>query len=230
MEKQKSALIVGASRGLGLAIAKELLERGWQVTGTVRSKSGAGLQALIGQYKKRLEIKYLDITVPEQIAAIKDNTIDEQFDVLFVSAGITNERYETMGEVSAEKFIKIMITNVLCVMRTVEQLSGKVRPGGTIGVMSSGQGSIGNNETGEFEVYRASKAALNMAMRSFATRRGEDYALLLLAPGWVKTDMGGTCATFTIDEVITDIVDTIVVQEGRRGLRYLDRFDKTIRW
>ena len=67
-------------------------------------------------------------------------------------------------------------------------------------------------------------------MRSFAARRGKDHALLLLAPGWIKTDLGGPDAKFTIEETIPDIVDTIIAQEGRRGLQFLDRFGKAVRW
>jgi NAD(P)-dependent dehydrogenase (short-subunit alcohol dehydrogenase family) len=106
----------------------------------------------------------------------------------------------------------------------------KVPPGGTIGVMSSGQGSIADNEKGGNDVYRASKAALNMIMRSFAARTGKDYSLLLLAPGWVKTDLGGPEAPFSIEQVTPELVDTIIAQEGKRGLQYLDRFGKTVRW
>jgi NAD(P)-dependent dehydrogenase (short-subunit alcohol dehydrogenase family) len=123
-----------------------------------------------------------------------------------------------------------MVTNALSTMRIVEQFTENIHLGGTVGVMSSGQGSIPNNVKGEFEIYRASKVALNTLMRSFAARRGNDHALLLLAPGWVKTDMGGPDATFTIEEVLPDIVNTIVAQEGKRGLQYIDRFGKTIRW
>jgi NAD(P)-dependent dehydrogenase (short-subunit alcohol dehydrogenase family) len=96
--------------------------------------------------------------------------------------------------------------------------------------MSSGQGSIADNENGGNDVYRASKAALNMIMRSFAVRKGKDRALLLLAPGWIKTDIGGQNAKFSIEDVIGDIVDTIVAQEGKIGLQYLDRFGKPVRW
>jgi len=69
-----------------------------------------------------------------------------------------------------------------------------------------------------------------MIMRSFAVRKGKDHALLLLAPGWIKTDMGGREARFSVEEVIGDIVDTIVAQRGKNGLRYLDRFGKPVRW
>ena len=93
------------------------------------------------------------------------------FDMLFVNAGTTNRRpTETIGEVSTEDFVDVMITNSLSPMRVVESLEHCVCARGTIGVMSSGQGSISNNETGLREVYRGSKAALNMFMRSFAAR------------------------------------------------------------
>ncbi len=69
-----------------------------------------------------------------------------------------------------------------------------------------------------------------MLMRSFAARRGKDRVLLLLAPGWVKTDMGGPETKFTIEDVIHDIVDTILAQAGKTGLRYLDRFGKPVNW
>jgi len=71
-------------------------------------------------------------------------------------------------------------------------LQDLVAPAGTIAVMSSGQGSVGNNDRGGFEVYRASKSALNQLMRSFAARHADDpRTLLLMAPGWVQTDLGG---------------------------------------
>ena len=57
-----------------------------------------------------------------------------------------------------------MVTNALSPMRIVEKFEPNVAANGTIGVMSSGQGSVANNQGGGFEVYRASKAALNMLM------------------------------------------------------------------
>ena len=147
-----------------------------------------------------------------------------------MNAGVTNARYETIGEVSTEEFIRILVTNTLSTMRVVEELTENVTALGIIGVMSSGQGSVADNEKGEFEVYRASKAALNTLMRSFAARRALDRTLLLIAPGWVKTDMGGPEAKYSIDEVIPRIVDTITAQEGKKGLQYLDQFGKSVRW
>lgn len=225
----KSAVIIGASRGLGLAIVQELLERGWHVVGTVRQEAGL-LQALEDKFPGRLEIEHVDIAKPDEISTLKSRLKRRSFDLLFVNAGVANARHETIDEVSTEEFERVLITNALSPLRVVEQLGDNVRPGGTIGVMSSGLGSVADNERGGFEVYRASKAALNTLMRSYASRKGQEHALLLLAPGWIKTDMGGGDATFTVEETIHDIVDTITGQEGKTGLRYLDRFGKAVRW
>ena len=124
-----------------------------------------------------------------------------------------------------------MVTNALSPMRLVEILGDRVDPGGTIAVMSSGQGSVANNERGGFEIYRASKSALNQLMRSYAARHRDDgRSLLLMAPGWVKTDLGGPGAALTIDESIPGLVETVDAQRGRPGLQYLDYQGKTIAW
>ena len=232
MPNTKTALIVGASRGLGLAIVEELLKRDWHVIGTVREGSATGLHALSEKWQGKLQIQLLDMTIPAQIERLKTALAGVSLDLLFVSGGIANRKgmQETVGEISTEEFVSIMVTNTLSPMRVLEQLTDRVRQGGIAGVMSSGQGSIADNENGGNDVYRASKAALNMIMRSFAARQGNDRALLLLAPGWIKTDMGGGNARFSVEEVIGDIVDTIVAQEGKSGLHYLDRFGKPVRW
>jgi NAD(P)-dependent dehydrogenase (short-subunit alcohol dehydrogenase family) len=230
MEK-KNALIIGASRGLGFAIAKEFVAKNWSVVGTVRQKTGTPLHELASSASTSLQIEILDITEIDQITALKDRLKNRKFDLLFVNAGTSNDRYETIGEVATEEFSRVLITNALSPMRVVEALAENVHEGGTIGVMSSGQGSVANNEKGGFEVYRASKAALNTLMRSFAARHSEDTrSLLLIAPGWIKTDMGGASAPFTIEDTVPQIVETIIAQAGKRGLQYLDRFGKAVNW
>ena len=85
-----------------------------------------------------------------------------------------------------------MVTNALSPMRVIEALGDSSTRTAPSAVMSSGQGSVANNENGGFEIYRASKSALNQLMRSYAARHhGEGRTLLLMAPGWVKTALGG---------------------------------------
>ena len=106
-----------------------------------------------------------------------------------------------------------------------------MRPAGLIGAMSSGQGSIANNVKGGHEVYRGSKAALNQYMRSYAARHTDDQRpMVLMAPGWIRTELGGPEATFSIEEAIPQLVGTLVAQQGTPGLRFIDRHGKTVPW
>ncbi|WP_245896589.1 SDR family oxidoreductase [Sphingomonas fennica] len=231
-QQTQTILLVGASRGLGLAMASELVKRGWHVIGTVREDGSTGLHELADAHPTQVTIEPLDITKPDQIAALRDRLSGRSIEMLFVNAGTANrDQGETIAETSTDEFMRVMLTNALGVMRTVEGLEPLVRPGGLIGVMSSGQGSIANNEKGGHEVYRGSKAALNQYMRSYAARTAADRRpLVLMAPGWIRTDLGGPDATFSVEETIPDLVETLLVQQGTPGLRFIDRHGKTVSW
>ena len=225
-------LIIGASRGLGRAMAAEYLKRGWDVVGTVR---GGGARTLLHDLaeasKGRVEVEVVDICEPAEVTALRDRLSGRVFDMLFVNAGVTNDERETIGEVTTEEFIRVMVTNALSPMRVVETLQDLVSPTGLIGAMSSGQGSIANNETGLREVYRGSKAALNMFMRSFAARHsGSARAMVVMAPGWVRTDMGGPNARLSIEDSIPNLVNVLLSTRGRPGLQYLDYLGNTVPW
>ncbi len=146
----KTALIIGASRGLGYALAAEFLARGWQVTATVRGAGRTGLHDLAGSSGGGLVGETVDITVPDEVAALRDRLAQTTFDLLFVNAGVTNGPGETIADVSTDTFVRLMVTNALSPMRVIEALQDLVAARGTIAVMSSGQGSIANNTRGGF--------------------------------------------------------------------------------
>lgn len=228
-----SLLLVGASRGLGLAIAAEFAKRNWTVVATVRDGCRpSSLHDLAGQYEGRVEVETVDITRPEQVSALRSRLGSRRFNMLFVNAGTANRNQnETIAEIATDEFIHVMVTNALSPMRAIEHLQDLVKPAGLIGIMSSGQGSVANNEKGGHEVYRGTKAALNQYMRSYAARHaGDDRALVLIAPGWIKTELGGADAPLTVEEAIPQVVDTLLAKQGKPGLEYLDRMGKTVPW
>jgi len=231
LSSDKKLLLIGASRGLGFALAEEYLKRGWQVVATERVRTTSQLHSLLEASDGRLEIEAVDIIYPDQVAALRARLASRKFDLLFVNAGVTNDDRETIADVSTDEFIRVMITNALSPMRVVETLQDLVRPSGTIGIMSSELGSITNNENGTYEVYRGSKAALNMFMRRFASRHADDpRTLLLMAPGWVRTDMGGPKARLSIEESIPNLANTMDAQAGKGGLQYLDYLGRKVPW
>lgn len=238
-DNRHTALIVGASRGLGHAIAAELLTRGetfdreWNVIGTVRAGAEqTPLHALAAENPGRVEIETLDITEQGEIAALRQRLAGRTIDLLFVNAGTTNQEPDQfIGNVSTEEFTHVMITNALSPMRVIEALEDLIPADGLIGAMSSGQGSIANNEKGMREVYRGSKAALNMFMRSFAARQiAPVRAMVVLAPGWIRTDLGGDEAPYTLEETVPALVDVLLNKKQRPGLEYLDRFCQVVPW
>ena len=231
-ESRPSILLIGASRGLGAAMSAEFLDRGWDLVGTVRGTARTELHDLADAHKGRVEIEPLEVTEPAQIAALRDRLSGRNFDILFVNAGTANANQdETMAEVSTEAFVHVMLTNALAPMRLIEALQDLVPDDGLIGIMSSGQGSIAGNQKGGHEVYRGSKSALNQYMRSYAARQaGQARALLLLAPGWIRTALGGPDAPYSLDEAIPDIVNVLLPKPGRPGLEYLDPQGRTVTW
>jgi NAD(P)-dependent dehydrogenase (short-subunit alcohol dehydrogenase family) len=225
----KTLLLIGASRGLGFALAAEYLKRGWRVVATERDGATSKLHDLVRAAEGRLEIENVDIVYPDQLAALRARLASRKFGLLFVNAGVGGR--EMIADVSTDEFIRVIVTNALSPMRVVEILQDLVLPTGTIGIMSSGQGSITNNENGNYEVYRASKAALNMLMRSFTARHADDpRTLLLMAPGWIRTALGGPNAPLSIEETIPKVVDVLLSQQGKPGLQFLDREGRTVPW
>ncbi|MCW2867370.1 MAG: 3-oxoacyl-ACP reductase [Marmoricola sp.] len=228
----KTALIIGASRGLGLGLTERLVERGWRVISTSRDVGAPGLRALAGESNGLLTLETVDINDEAQVAELRERLEGERFDLVFVNAGTTHDRWETVAEVSTATFDRVMVTNALSPMRFVERFGDLVSSTGTIGVMSSGQGSIANNTrvTG-WEIYRASKSALNQLMRSYAARHPDDpHTLLLIAPGWVQTELGGPDAALTVEQSTRGVADVIEAHAGRGGLHYVDHRGQTVPW
>jgi NAD(P)-dependent dehydrogenase (short-subunit alcohol dehydrogenase family) len=227
-----AVLIVGASRGLGLGFVREYLRQGWQVTATVRDPAhDATLAALAPETSGTLTIGRLDINKPDEIAALRKLLDARRFDVVLVNAGVANDPEETIGAVTTEEFDRVMLTNVLSPLRFVETFSDLVKPDGVIAAMSSGMGSIANNNGGGWELYRASKAALNQLMKSFAARHGGDgTTYLVLSPGWVKTDMGGDAAPLDVETSVRGMMTAIAARRGEGGIAFVDYRNAVVAW
>ncbi len=225
-----TVLIVGASRGLGLGLVRRHLERGWRVIATVRGRSEA-LDALAAEADGRLAVETLDVTEPEQIAALAERLSGTRLDLLFVNAGVTHNPAQPIGEMSEGEFMHVLRSNAYGPIRVVERLGELVTAGGTVAVMTSGLGSVANNESGGLEAYRASKAALNTMLRSLAVRKGDRrICYLAVDPGWVLTDMGGPEAPLDVDTSTRGIADMLEARRGQAGVAFVTHENKVVPW
>ena len=229
MEVRRNVLVVGASRGLGLALTEEYCGRGWHVIATSRDES-AGLESLRKRYPASLELETVDIVDFSSVKALRTRLEGRKLNTLFVNAGIAKANELTSVEVDEADFLDMMLTNALGPMRVIEVFRDIVEERGVMAAMSSEIGSI-TNSYGFWELYSASKTALNMLMKAFSTRHSDDSrALLLVAPGWVRTEMGGPEATFGIWESIPLVVDVVERNAGVPGLRFTDRHGVILPW
>ena len=227
----QAVLILGASRGLGLGLAREWLHRGWDVVGTVRGAGRTALHDAADASAGHLVVEHLELTDPAAIAAVRDRLQGRSFDVLFVNAGIANGPDDRLDRVSAAEFTRVMLTNALGPMQAIEALGPLVRPGGTVAAMSSSLGSVSLNDRGGWETYRASKAALNTLMRSYAARHaGDRRSLALVDPGWVRTDMGGQGAALAVEDSVPGVVDALLARMGQQGLQYFNHRGQMVPW
>ena len=224
------ALIIGASRGIGAGLVGEHLRRGWQVTATARGQSD-DLATLRKSYSDRLQLDTADINVPSTIAALAKRHEGQTFDLLFLNAGIMVGRGVPLPDVPDTGINAIFLTNAVSPIRAADALLGFVKAGGTIAFMSSILGSIGTNEDGRAELYRASKAALNSLVRSFRARH-KDKALTVLAlhPGVVRTAMGGPQAPLDIATSVTGVADVLAKRRGTGGQAFVDYRNEIIPW
>lgn len=226
----RTALLVGTSRGLGLGLVQQHLARGWRVIATVRDHSPA-LQALAEHAGDRLSIETLDINQPAQLESLGQRLAGTRIDLLFVIAGVAHDPAQTIGTIADDEFIHILRTNTLSPMRVVERFEELVPAPGTIAVMSSSLGSISLNESGGYETYRASKAALDMLLRSVAARRRDSKrTFLAVDPGWVRTDMGGPDAHLDVDTSTIGMTDMLEVRRGTPGVFFVTYRNEELGW
>ena len=227
----RRALIVGASRGIGLGLVRAHLERGWDVTATVRTPS-PDLDTLAGTAKGKLIVERVDITKPGEVAELACRLDGQAFDLIFLNAGIMVARGVPLVDVDDADIVDIVMTNAFSPVRVADRLIGVAAKGATIAFMSSVLGSVATNDDGRAELYRASKAALNSLILSFRARHRDrgDLTVLAVHPGVVRTSMGGPGAPLGISESVEGVIDMLEKRAGTGGAAFVDYRNEIIPW
>ena len=192
--KEPHVLIVGASRGLGHALASEYARQGWRVTGTVRDDAGEARLRNVSE----VTVERLDVTDTHAVDALAARTAAGSLDLLFVNAGVSGDIAAAVADVPMGEWVGVMRTNAFAPLYLIEKMHAAIAVRGTVAVMSSILGSVASNERATWESYRMSKAALNMGFRSLAVRIGQPaQAFVAVAP--VCADGHGRHAGAAVD-------------------------------
>jgi NAD(P)-dependent dehydrogenase (short-subunit alcohol dehydrogenase family) len=228
----RTALIVGASRGLGLGLVKELVGRDWTLIATLRTeRSGAALRAFAEESGGKVRVEMLDLEDGGQIDALADRLSGETLDLLFVNAGISL-RLGKAGDASWDDAARIFVTNAVAPIHVAEAFRDRMREGsGVIAMMTSGLGSLSNTFRAGPDLYAASKAALNKLTRSFTAGLGERrLTVLSISPGWVRTDMGGPTAMLSVEQSVKGVIDVVEKKAGTGEHGFYGHDGATVPW
>jgi len=225
MTDSKKALIIGASRGIGLGVVDVLTKRGWQVTATTRD-------AVPDKSPASVEWVKLDINKSEAREAVKDALSASHFDLIFVNAGVFGPDHQDIHQASDDEILQLFLTNAISPVRCAAELLPLLNHRtGVLALMTSELSSLNENEVATYPLYSASKAALNMLTRGLQEQtEKQEVTLLSVHPGWVKTDMGGENATLTIEESTTGIVDQFEALSGKGGHHFVEYSGRKLRW
>ncbi|RZA31184.1 MAG: SDR family oxidoreductase [Lysobacteraceae bacterium] len=220
-----TALIIGASRGIGHEMVRQYREDGWRVIATARKQEDCDELAHMGATAYQLDVQSAD-----SIAALGWRLDDEQIDVAWLVAGVYGP--SGSGFPTGPEFDAVMHTNVLAAMRLIPILGPLLADTrGKLAVLSSKMGSIGARNATEGTLYRASKAALNSVLADAAITYGaQGVTCVSFHPGWVQTDMGGAGATLTPEQSVRDLRATLAKLDASANGSFLDHDGTPIPW
>ena len=206
-----TVLLIGASRGIGLELARQYRQDGWRVIATARDDAGLQrLRALDG------EVLRVDVAEPASNSGLAWQLDGEKLDLSVYVAGVI-DRASTTTPPTRETFDRLMHTNVMGAAMALPQIAPMLQEAqGVFAVISSVMGSLSQTQSGSSALYRVSKAALNMWLRC-AQFDHPQLCCVAMHPGWVQTDMGGGQAPLTPVQSATDIRRTLETVRARRA-------------
>lgn len=218
-----AVLVIGASRGIGLEFARQYTANGWRVLATARDEAGLARLKALG-----CEAFALDVADPASISRLAWTLDGEELDLALYVAGVMS-RPGADTPPTRQDFDQVMHTNVLGAMQALPQVVPLLKPGAAMVFISSQMASIAGSSTSYGWLYRASKAALNMAVHA-AQAEHADRTLLLMSPGWVQTDMGGAQAQLTPEQSVSSMRRTLAGLGAEHRGAFLNHDGTPIAW
>ncbi len=221
----RTALVIGASRGIGREFVRQLMADGWKVFATARDETALAMLTQEGAHAMKI-----DVTKAESLAELPWRLDGEKIDLALYVAGVLPGWDGAAEAPTAAAFDATMQANVLGAMQALPLLAPFVADAqGRFVFLSSVMGSIAGASTSTAWLYRASKAALNMAVYS-ARHDYPDLTLAVMHPGWVQTDMGGPGATVAVQDSVSGMLKVIATLTPADSGSFYSYDGKKIAW
>ena len=225
-------LITGANRGIGLEFVRQYAKDGARIFATCRNPAKASeLHKIAAASGARVSTHALDVTSADSVSAAAKELASEPIDILINNAGLGAGR-NLHGHVDYDIWDAILHVNTIGPFRVAQafrehMLKSKTR---MVITLSSALGSIALNYQGN-HTYRSSKAAVNRVMHALSSEwQGDGFLVVLLHPGWVKTDMGGPNATLPVEDSVSGMRKVIAGLKPKDNGRFLDYTGKEVPW
>ncbi len=220
----KTVLITGANRGIGLEFARQYAGDGWRVLACARNPSDSdALNQLAIQFQDHVQVHALDVADHARIEQLSHELSAEKIDVLVNNAGVYPASHGgSFHQIDYDAWAYAFEVNAMAPLKMADAFYHQIARSDTkkIVTISSKMGSVSDNTSGGSYVYRSSKSAVNIVMKSLSIDlESKGVIVALLHPGWVRTEMGGPNALISAEKSVTGmrqvIADLIHTDSGK---------------
>jgi NAD(P)-dependent dehydrogenase (short-subunit alcohol dehydrogenase family) len=226
-----TTLVTGANRGIGLEFVRQYAAAGADVIACCRKP--AGELKTIADRSKRVTPYGLDVADPQSIRALKRELGNTPIDILINNAGVGGPDPQTAEAIDYDQWLTTFRVNAMAPLVIAQAFHENLCRGHDkkLVTITSGLGSTANNSGGGWYGYRASKAAVNNVMHGLAQDWAKDGIHVgIFAPGWVRTDMGGSSAPLSVEQSVSNLRKRIGELSRKTSGKYLDHTGQEIAW
>ena len=224
----KTTLITGTNRGIGLEFTRQYAADGWRVLACARRPDRSdALNTLAAQYSKQISVHRLDVGDDLGIDQLASSLTGQPIDLLINNAGVyTDPRGGALNNDDYEAWTRSFLINTMATLKMVRAFRPHVVGSGqkTVVTISSKMGSIAENDSGGSYMYRSSKAAVNMVVKTLAIDlKPAGVIAIVLHPGWVKTDMGGPHALISSMQSVSgmrEVISRLTINDSGKFIAY----------
>lgn len=230
----ETILVTGANRGIGLEFCNQFAKSGFCVIACCRRPEKASELTRLARQYSAIRILTVDVADGDSINQLASELSNTSIDILINNAGVYgDDRSLGFGRLDYQHWLDVLTVNTLAPVRITEALLPNLVDGNKklIVAITSKMGSIADNSSGGAIFYRTSKTALNMAMKSLSLDlASQGIGVMILHPGWVRTDMGGPHALITTQQSVQGMLSLIHNFTLQDSGKFLDYSGKVISW